>query len=490
MTHTNFPDLGPRFVIVEKLDEGGMATIYLGKDTELDRDVAIKLLKFTSETDAAQIRGEAQIMLRLQHPNIVRVLDVGKSRDNAPFIVMERLRGRNLARYLQDLAEHRLPLRQGLEFARQLCRALIFADSHKIYHRDISARNIFVCDTGELKLLDFGTSRVREATMTVTSESPRNNIAVTLAYAAPEVFDAGYPLSDRLRDIYAFGVVLYEMFTGQRPFHAPADHVLVARILHATPIAPRVHAPLLPRSLQRVILTAMARNPKVRHRSFAALLEDLDRVNESLTRTQLVLLGTAILGLLILGYIAGSFNGRGVREPSPRPEEASLTAMPPQAPGPVAVDDGDRQPVQRAVLDGPGEPQPEPQPEPEQHAAPGLGPKIEAGIESTPGVEPEPGPGKPTIPSQQRIRQKGLVARAKQPIRSVQGCLFALNGAPPFSAVARVTIDAQGNCTSLTRASGHASTKMLECAKRALCAEKFSAAEKATTHSIQLLFSE
>lgn len=341
MTEPGLPDLGSRYVLVRRLDEGGMATIYLGVDTQLDgREVAIKLLKYTSGDGAEQIWNEVQIMLRLRHPHIITILDAGKSRTGQPFIVMELLRGKNLASYLADLPQGRLSLIQGLDYARQLCQALAHAHAQNVYHGDISARNVYVCDSGKLKLLDLGTSRVREATMTMTPEL-RAQIAVTLAYAAPELFGGSLRISDRLRDIYSFGVVLYEMFTGQRPFQGRPDHVLIARIVHASPVPPRQHVRELPRALQRLILTALARDPKERYASFEALQADLDRVREGPTRTELALIASATVGLLIVGFIAGRVNaadpGDAPAGVVPPASSQPATVVPPASPQPAVA---------------------------------------------------------------------------------------------------------------------------------------------------------
>lgn len=466
MTERTFPNLGSRYVIVDQLDEGGMATIYRGRDMQLDqREVAIKLLKYTSANDEAQIRNEVQIMLRLEHPHIVTVLDAGKSLEGQPFIVMELLRGKNLAAYLAEHPDGRLPVAQGLDFARQLCQALAYAHGLSVYHGDISSRNIFVCANGKLKLLDFGTSRVREATMTVTR---RQGIAVTLAYAAPEIFDNTQRLSDRLRDVYAYGVVLYEMFTGQRPFQGHPERVLIARIMHTSPAAPRQHAPDLPRTLQRLILVALARKPSERHQSFSAIQADLERIREGLTRLQIGLLLFAVVGLLVVGFIAGRVNASD-GEGSARIAEPGATAPPIEPgssapePGPVTPKPGPVTPTPEPVTPGPIPGHPEPTPEP-------VRPPTDTGAN---GGKKDRKPD----PRTDELAKRKYIALGTN-------CVLVL---PQGEARFKVSlkISPNGECTSLEIKDPHGQLKdnHRQCIQNALCREPYPRSSKATQHT-------
>ena len=476
MTERIFPNLGSRYVIVDQLDEGGMATIYRGRDTQLDqREVAIKLLKYTSANDEAQIRNEVQIMLRLEHPHIVTVLDAGKSLEGQPFIVMELLRGKNLAAYLAEHPDGRLPVVQGLDFARQLCQALAYAHGLSVYHGDISSRNIFVCANGKLKLLDFGTSRVREATMTVTPESRRQGIAVTLAYAAPEIFDNTQRLSDRLRDVYAYGVVLYEMFTGQRPFQGHPERVLIARIMHTSPAPPRLHAPNLPRTLQRLILVALARKPSERHQSFSAIQADLERIREGLTRLEIGLLLSAVVGLLVVGFIAGRVNASD-GEGSARIAEPGATA-PPIEPGSSAPEPGPVAPKPGPVTPKPGPVTPKPEP-----ITPGPMP---GHTESTPEPVRSPtgtGPngGKKDRKPDPRTDE---IAKRKNIALGTNCVLVLPQGEARFKV--SLTISPNGECASLEIGDpqGQLKANHRQCIQNALCREPYPKSSKATQHT-------
>lgn len=265
--------LKDRYRILEKIGSGGMADVYLADDLLLNRKVAVKVMHENLASDESFVRRfkrEAQAAARLNHPNIVSVYDWG-SEDSTYFIVMEYITGKTLKALIKEKGV--LPVDFGLEVATQIASALSFAHRHEVIHRDIKPHNIIITEDGLVKVTDFGIARAKSSSVTDTG-----TIMGSVHYLSPEQAQ-GLPATE-LSDIYSFGVLMYEMFTGSLPFEG--DSAVSIAMKHASEEAVRPSSlnPLIPEGLEAVILKAMAKDPFDRYQSAQELLEDLKRLKE------------------------------------------------------------------------------------------------------------------------------------------------------------------------------------------------------------------
>jgi hypothetical protein len=259
--------LQSRYRLDAELGRGGMGVVYRAHDTLLDRAVAVKLLsdsKLGSEGHARLLR-EAQAAAQLDHPNIVSVYDVGQA-DGAPFIVMQLVEGESLqARKPQAVAEI-------IAIARQLCAALEHAHAHGVVHRDLKPENILVAADGSVRLMDFGLARSRGASR-LTEEGA---LVGSVFYLAPEQA-LGQEVDSRA-DLYALGVVLYELVTGRLPFTGDDPLTIISQHIHAPAVPPRTFRADLPPALEAVILKLLAKNPADRFASARDVTLALDNL--------------------------------------------------------------------------------------------------------------------------------------------------------------------------------------------------------------------
>jgi eukaryotic-like serine/threonine-protein kinase len=282
--------LGGRYRLVELLGQGGMATIYRAHDNQLDRDVAVKLLRPEYGRDPeflSRFRQEAQAAASLNHPNIVSVYDYGQDAAG-PFIVMELVEGEDLASIIRRSGA--LPPRQAARIIADAARALEAAHDHGIVHRDVKPGNIMIGRDGRVKVADFGIARaVAEAQMTL----PGTTLG-SVHYFSPE--QARGEQATTASDIFALGIVLFEVLTGQRPWEGDtAAAVAMARLAGPIP-DPRTRRAGVSPELAAITQKAMAREPEDRWPSAEALADALDAF----------LAGIAIPGL---GPIAGAAAG-------------------------------------------------------------------------------------------------------------------------------------------------------------------------------------
>jgi hypothetical protein len=271
---------GP-YEIIKPLGAGGMGEVYEARDTRLDRPVAIKVLPAQLAGDAAaraRFDREARAIAALNHPNICALHDVGDANGHG-FLVMERLDGETLQDRLQRGA---LDIEQTIDYGIALADALDAAHSRGLIHRDLKPANIFITTRGVVKILDFGLAKsVLESEADVT-RSINESLTVTgttlgtVAYMSPEQL-RGEPLDVRT-DLFSFGLVLYEMATGERAFGGSTVVVAAAGILSQQPPAPRTLRPDLPESLELVILKALEKDRAIRFQSAAELRSDLTQV--------------------------------------------------------------------------------------------------------------------------------------------------------------------------------------------------------------------
>ena len=254
-----------------KIGEGGMGVVYRATDTHLDRPVAIKVLPAAAVADPDRKRRfiqEAKSASSLNHPNIIHVYDIG-SDQGVDFMAMEYVSGRTLE---QAIGRRGLALGEGLKIAIQAADALGAAHRAGIIHRDLKPANIMVSDQGLVKILDFGLAKLAERpeeesdpagpTADPASGTEAGMILGTVTYMSPEQAEARR--LDSRSDIFSFGSVLYEMFTGRRAFPAETKISTLSAILHQEPTPPTQVLAGLPRELERIILRCLRKDPDYR----------------------------------------------------------------------------------------------------------------------------------------------------------------------------------------------------------------------------------
>jgi DNA helicase-2/ATP-dependent DNA helicase PcrA len=277
--------------ILERLGAGGMGTVYKAHDDKLDRIVAVKLLASDAiaiEDRRRRFLQEARAASALNHPHILTIYDIGEA-EGKPFIAMEYIQGETLR---HKIASKSLSFKDALDIAIQIAEGLAKAHEHGIVHRDLKPENLMINRDGYAKILDFGLAKLiaRDKKTPVDStektvmrvKTQAGTIMGTIHYMSPEQI-LGRKIDQR-SDVFSFGIVLYEMVTGQRPFAGQNDIDTMHAILHEDPRPPHVISADLPRELHPILLRALAKHPKERHqaiRDLAEEIKDLKRVLES-----------------------------------------------------------------------------------------------------------------------------------------------------------------------------------------------------------------
>ncbi len=277
--------------ITAKLGEGGMGEVYLALDTELEREVALKLLPAAMAGDADRIerfRREARAIAALDHPGIVTVHSVEEV-DGLRFLVMERITGRSLDRLLP--AEG-LPLARFFDIAVPLADAVAAAHARGIIHRDLKPANIMVTDDGRVKVLDFGLAKLRPETRESepgesTDELTRHgSLLGTVPYMAPEQVRG--EAADHRSDIFALGTIAFEMLTGQRPFTGASAAEVMSAILRDPAPALATRRPDLPRHLGRIVQHCLEKEASRRLQSALDLKNSLAALERELASRELI----------------------------------------------------------------------------------------------------------------------------------------------------------------------------------------------------------
>jgi serine/threonine-protein kinase len=253
--------LADRYRIIGLLGRGGMGEVYRADDLKLGQPVALKFLPphLAEDKDArARIRNEVRVARQVSHPNVCRVHDIAEA-DGYAFISMEYVDGEDLRSVLRRLGR---PSREKVaEIARQLCAGLAAAHEIGVLHRDLKSANVMIDGRGRARIADFGLASFQH-------ELPEDTVAGTPAYMAPELL-AGAPPSTRT-DVYALGVVLFELATGRSPFPSATIGELRRLKLASLPPSPRAHVPDIDPHLEGLILGCMEKDPSLRPASALA----------------------------------------------------------------------------------------------------------------------------------------------------------------------------------------------------------------------------
>ena len=313
------------YTVVRRIGRGGMSTVYLAQrdDGSFDKSVAIKVLSRQHSLGDAErrFRQEWAILARLDHPNIARLLDVGRANDGRSYLVMEYVEGVSIERYVRDRRPAR---RQILELFLKICDAAGAAHRQLVVHRDLKPSNILVTAAGEPKLIDFGISMMMEPDERLTLTGLQR---FTPAYASPEQV-TGQQLTTST-DIYSLGVVLYLLLTGAHPHQRESNSPLpiLRGIADEEPRRPSSIRPSLRGDLDAVLLKALEKTPERRYRTVDQFREDIDRflrgfpvmarthswrylVEKSLRRhTGVTVLGVTLLLSIVIGAFAAIHYG-------------------------------------------------------------------------------------------------------------------------------------------------------------------------------------
>ncbi len=269
--------LNGRYRLLKLIGAGGMAQVYQAQDTLLERPVAVKVLRPQVERTAdepflARFRQEARAAANLSHPNIVAIYDVGEGQfpneaAARPYIVMEFVAGRDLKTVIE--AEAPLSVQRALDIAAQIAQALDHAHRAGLVHRDVKPQNVLLTPEGRVKVTDFGIARA----LAGSSISEAGVVLGTVHYLSPEqaAGEAATPLSD----VYALGVILYEMLTGRLPFTGETPVAVAVKHLQEEPVPPRDYNPLLPPPIEDLILQALEKEPAHRFASAQELAQAL-----------------------------------------------------------------------------------------------------------------------------------------------------------------------------------------------------------------------
>ncbi|HEU4613596.1 MAG TPA: serine/threonine-protein kinase, partial [Kofleriaceae bacterium] len=282
--------LDGRYLVQRKIGEGGMGVVFAVKHAVIERPLAIKVLKRNVMRDAAVIQRfiqEAKAASRIGHPNIVDVTDFGKTPDGMTYSVMEYVDGTTLSKTIKNAAP--LPPERAVRIASQIARALAAAHGKGIVHRDLKPENVFLTDRDErpdfVKIVDFGIAKVQP--VEGTSEGPRltraGSVFGTPEYMAPEQA-SGRGDTDHRVDIYALGVIMYEMLVGKVPLKGESTIRTIAMQL-LDPITPpsQVNPDLkLPPALEAIVMKALAKKREERHQSMNELLAALEEIQPQL----------------------------------------------------------------------------------------------------------------------------------------------------------------------------------------------------------------
>jgi serine/threonine protein kinase len=261
-----------KYQIVEQLGEGGMATVYKAYDQALERYVAIKVIRTASMADPlflGRFEREAKALAKLDHPYILKVLDYGEQ-DGVPYLVMPYVGHGTLKQYTSE----KLPFERAFSYVLPIAEALSYAHKRHIVHRDIKPANILFGESGEPILSDFGIAKMLDAGEQTQLTGSGLGIG-TPAYMAPEQWNG---VADERTDVYALGIVLYELLTSRCPFQAETPAAILIKQVQDPLPRPRMFAPDLPENVESVIFKALAKDPALRFQTMEEFIHAMKDV--------------------------------------------------------------------------------------------------------------------------------------------------------------------------------------------------------------------
>jgi serine/threonine protein kinase len=406
-----------RYEIVKELGRGSMGMVYLARDPNIERLVAVKVLRqdrMGSDIFVKRFLKEAKVIGRLSHPHTVTIHDIGEEKEDV-YIAMEYVEGSPLS---NTIKEKRLAAQEVVEFGVQIAETLDYAHRKGVVHRDIKPSNIIVQPDGLIKITDFGVARVDDSSATL--QTLNGEILGTPAYMSPEQV-LGQPVDGR-SDLFSLGVVLYELSTGKRPFGGEGKTLATVfnEIIQITPPDPNIASEQVPRELSALIMKALQKEPAKRFQSGRELAEALkaclgggereevatkprvQSVRNKRTRYLFPLAGAALISIVAGGIFF--FSDQQVTSPVKKSSETSQASLP----GP-----------QRTVLANPSIPKPAPSikqveaPEkgmPKEMSKPAP-PTVPTVRDTKPAVKPDAKPVKDTKPISPIVAQERPVAK-------------------------------------------------------------------------------
>ena len=261
------------FMILSKLGQGGMGTVYRARDPQLDRIVALKVMNpgVASAESAARFQREIQVLSRLRHPNIIRLFAAGRHK-NRLYFSMDYIEGKPLSRLIKEAETFRDRM-ELVPHVATIARALHYAHEHGIIHRDIKPSNVIVTESGEPFITDFGLAKELDAAQTITL--PGAAIG-TAAYISPEQAEGDQERIGPRTDVYALGAILYEVLSGRRPFDGPTPAAVLQKAVREEPVRPRKLNRRIGLDLETVCLKCLEKDPRHRYQSAEALAEDFE----------------------------------------------------------------------------------------------------------------------------------------------------------------------------------------------------------------------
>ncbi len=272
-----------RYKVIEELGHGGMGRVYKVFDTEIKEKIALKLLKpeIASDPDTLErFANELKLARKVSHRNICRMFDMGRA-EGFPFITMEWVAGEDLKRLLRRVGA--LSAGKAVAIARQICAGMAEAHGQGVIHRDLKPQNIMIDEEGNVRVMDFGIARMAK----VKGITGVGVIIGTPEYMSPEQVDGEE--ADQSSDIYALGIILFEMLTGRVPFEGNTPFSVALKQKSEAPPNPRTVTPQIPEDLSNLILRCLEKQRSRRYQSAADVLVELDKIEKGIPTTDRIL---------------------------------------------------------------------------------------------------------------------------------------------------------------------------------------------------------
>jgi len=349
-------DLGGRYNIIRQLGEGGMGEVYLARDRELDRDVALKVIRLDVVSYPGildRFKREIQLASNITHKNVLRVYDLGEA-GGVKFLTMQYVDGQDLESLMH--AEGRLALPKAIDIFRQICEGLQAAHEMGVIHRDLKPQNILIDGRGRVAIGDFGLAK----SLDLASLTEAGKVIGTPHYMSPEQVK-GTALDQR-SDLYSLGIILYEMLTGTVPFTGSSAYEVMIQRTQRTPRPASDHNPKIPPYLLKILDRCLQPAPKLRYSSAAEILLDLDsqtfhsslqyrmRRKGGLAALAAVFTGILLLAGAIVGWQALRASRQRATEAAHKPVSVLISDLDNRTGD--AVFDGTLEPILTLALEG------------------------------------------------------------------------------------------------------------------------------------------